>query len=115
MALRRVRENGLSLLALIDDILDLSRIEAGHLKIEKLAFSPEKLVREVIEGLRPIASSRSVFLEVSSAPEVPREFVSDPVRIRQILVNLVGNALKFTSNGTVTVELKQWSPEERTS
>src|SRR5690606_29761875 len=106
MALKRIRENGSSLLNLIDDILDLSRVEAGHLRIERSRVSPEALVNDAVEGLRPLASNRSVFLNFSCEPGVPEEIETDAARAKQVLTNLIGNAVKFTPKGAVDITLK---------
>ncbi len=98
-----IRRNGRHLLTLINDILDLSKIEAGKMTVETVAFAPSTLLREVGELLEPRAASRGIRLEVVEETELPAAVASDPTKIRQILTNLVGNAIKFTSEGSVTV------------
>ncbi len=96
-----------TLLALINDILDFSRIESGRLEFEPAAVSPRALVREVVEQFRPRARERQLELAVALDDDVPERIVSDPVRVRQVLFNLVGNATKFTEDGSVTVHVGQ--------
>ena len=102
---RIIRKNGQLLLRLIDDVLDLSKVEAGQLQAEMLQFSPEGLANEVLDLLRRVAEKKGVALELDLAPNLPRLVVSDPTRVRQILMNIVGNAIKFTRQGEVRVTL----------
>ena len=101
----RIRGNGDQLLQLIDDILDLSKIEAGKVRIEKLRFSIAELVNEVAQQLRPLAERKNLALEVEFRTPVPQVIYSDPVRLKQILTNLIGNAIKFTQAGRIEVRL----------
>lgn len=91
------------LLHLIDDLLDLSRIEAGKLAFESMAFSPWLVVEEAVRSLGPKAQEKGIGLTWRIEPEVPRLLAGDPFRLRQVLVNLIGNAVKFTQEGEVTV------------
>jgi PAS domain S-box-containing protein len=91
------------LLDVIDDILDFSRIEAGELRLENVPFVPAMTVRDVVELFTPRARAAGLELRQSIAPELEGRFVSDPARIRQVLQNLVGNAIKFTPEGGVDV------------
>ena len=94
---------GTSLLALINDILDFSKIEAGEMAMEFMWFDPTKLLNETVELLKVQAASKGVDLVVHHAPALPQLLQSDPTRLRQVWLNLIGNALKFTHRGTVTV------------
>ena len=94
---------GTSLLALINDILDFSKIEAGEMAMEFMWFDPTKLLNETVELLKVQAASKGVDLVVRHAPALPQLLQSDPTRLRQVWLNLIGNALKFTHRGTVTV------------
>jgi len=96
-----VRKSGEALLTVINDILDFSKIEAGKLQIENLPFDLRLVMEEVNEMLCTKAEERNIDLVLEYAPELPRHFVGDAGRIRQILTNLVGNALKFTEKGNV--------------
>jgi PAS domain S-box-containing protein len=103
---RVVRESASSLLTIIDDILDFSKIEAGRLEIESVPFSPLALVEGVTEVLGPSAHKKKLSLLSFVDPAVPWRVRGDPVRLRQVLFNLVGNAIKFTERGHVRVELR---------
>ena len=100
-----VRSSADALLAIINDILDFSKIEAGKLDIEVIGFDLRDLLEAMLEPLRVEAAAKSVRLAWSVAPDVPSQLSGDPVRLRQILVNLVANALKFTPAGNITVEM----------
>jgi signal transduction histidine kinase/ActR/RegA family two-component response regulator len=103
--LQTIETNGQNLLAIINDVLDLSKIEAGKMTVESLVVHPDQVVREVLDLLRPRAAARHLTLTATYATPIPAAVRSDPVRLRQILVNLVGNAIKFTARGGVTVRL----------
>jgi signal transduction histidine kinase/FixJ family two-component response regulator len=100
-AAETVTRNGQHLLALINDILDLSKIEAGHMEVERLHVNPRKLLDDVQELLSVRSEEKGLSLRVSAANDVPELIVSDPLRLKQALVNLTGNAIKFTESGSV--------------
>ncbi len=100
-----VRRNGRHLLAVINDILDLSKIEAGRMDVETLPCSPILLAREVIDLLRDRATQKGLTLDLTIDGRVPSVVTTDPLRFRQILLNLTGNALKFTPSGGVTLRM----------
>jgi len=100
-----ITRSGASLLTIINDILDLSKIEAGKLDLETVPFSPEALVEDVASLFWEKARSKNLELAVRIAPEVPTLVVGDPTRINQVVTNLVNNALKFTEAGGVTIDL----------
>ena len=102
---RAIRKSGATLLSLIDDLLDLSKIEAGRVSLEEVDFDPELLCRDVCDLIRPKAEQKSVELSCRIADTVPSYVRGDPARYRQVLVNLVGNAVKFTESGEVEVSL----------
>jgi len=104
-----VRSSAESLLDLINDILDFSKIEAGKLTIEPIPFDLEVAVGEVLELLGSKATNKGIDLVVRYAPDIPRRVIGDPGRIRQILTNLIGNAVKFTEVGHVLVDV-EWEP-----
>ena len=97
-----------ALLTLINDILDFSKIEAGKMTLEVADVNLRALIRDVMTLTEGLASQKGLALEVNIGPDVPEEFRGDPIRLRQILFNLVGNAIKFTKRGgvVVTVSLK---------
>jgi two-component system sensor histidine kinase/response regulator len=100
-----VQSSGRHLLALIDSVLDFSKIEAGRLELELRPFELRALCDEVLEMFAERASSQDVELSCLVAPELPRGLIGDAGRLRQLLINLVGNALKFTERGEVAVEV----------
>ena len=104
-AVRTIRTNARHLLSLINDILDLSKIEAGRMSLEQVAVRPTRILAEVIDLMQPRAEAKGITLEVAWTTPVPGEILSDPTRLRQILVNLVGNAVKFTREGGVRIEV----------
>jgi signal transduction histidine kinase/DNA-binding response OmpR family regulator len=99
----KIRSNGIHLLHVLSDILDVSKIEAGRMTVERIPCSPLALVAEVVAAVRPqgIAKGLSVDLECGGA--IPEQILSDPTRLRQILLNLLTNAVKFTHAGGVRV------------
>ncbi|KQP34971.1 histidine kinase [Methylobacterium sp. Leaf104] len=97
--------SGKALLTLIDGILDFSRIEAGRLDLAAEPFDPAEIAEAVVELLAPRAQDKGIEIAVDIADEVPRLVVGDADRVRQILINLAGNAIKFTASGGVGVEL----------
>jgi PAS domain S-box-containing protein len=101
-----IRSNADHLLSLINDILDLSRIEAGRMSIEKTRCCPARLVNEVASLMCDRAASKGLDLKVDCVSLIPEFIESDPVRLRQILINLIGNAVKFTREGSVRVQLR---------
>ncbi|MFI5315486.1 MAG: ATP-binding protein [Myxococcota bacterium] len=105
-ALLTVKRNGHHLLAIVNDILDLARIEAGKLTVEDLPCGPLRIVADVVALLRPRAVEKQLRLDVRLRGPVPEAIRSDAIRLHQILVNLVGNAIKFTEHGGVTLRLE---------
>jgi two-component system, sensor histidine kinase and response regulator len=101
--LKMVRESGDSLLALINDILDFSKIEAGKLELESVPFDLHESLGDTMKSLAMRAHSKGLELACEIKPDVPGRLVGDPVRLRQIVVNLVGNAVKFTDTGEVVL------------
>jgi PAS domain S-box-containing protein len=101
-----------TLLTIIDDILDLSRIEAGKLKLEKTAFSLQQVAEETVEILAERASKKGLELICRIDPQIPRTLLGDPGRIKQILLNLLSNAIKFTNHGRVRLEATLQGDEE---
>ncbi len=93
-----------SLLHLINGILDFSKIEAGKLELEMLDFNPEDTVNQVVEMLATAAYKKNISLQTYIDPNLPTRIVSDPVRLHQVLVNIINNAIKFTENGGISVK-----------
>src|SRR6266850_2540669 len=101
--LNTIRRNGEHLLTLINDILDLSKIEAGEMVLEKIACSPARIISDVVSIMRVKAGEKGLKLEVKVDCPIPDHILADPTRLRQIIINLVSNAIKFTDAGWVRV------------
>ena len=101
----RIHEAGRTLVTIVNDVLDFSKLEAGRLVLERIPFSVHRTVYEVVHGLRDLAREKGLRLVYLMPPTVPSLLCGDPVRLRQILVNLVDNAVKFTSHGEVVVRV----------
>ncbi len=99
--------SGQSLLTIINDILDFSKIEAGYVELECIEFELRKLIDETVSLLGSRAQQKDVQLFASVAAELPINLNGDPMRIRQILLNLIGNAIKFTESGSVYLKVSQ--------
>jgi CheY-like chemotaxis protein len=102
-SVRIIKRNGEHLLTIINDILDISKIEAGKMGVEKIKTDPIAIVSDVVDLMRERAESRGLRLDVEYRGNIPQTILSDPTRLRQILLNLVGNAIKFTSKGNVRI------------
>ena len=100
---RTARESAENLLTIIDDILDFSKLEAGQVSLEYVSFNPGQIVDNVSTLLNARAISKGLALSDDISPEVPTWLVADPTRLRQVLFNLVGNAIKFTEKGGVRI------------
>lgn len=96
-----VHDSGPALLTIINDLLDLTRMEAGRLELDSIDFDLEKLVDRTRAIVEPKARGKELTLDVEIGPEVPRMLHGDPGRLRQILLNLLGNGVKFTERGGV--------------
>jgi signal transduction histidine kinase len=101
--LERLQANGKHLLGLINDVLDLSKIEAGQLTLDLADYSLTDVVHTVITAVEPLASGKQLALTADVAPNLPRGH-GDGRRLAQVLLNLVGNAIKFTDQGRVTIK-----------
>jgi signal transduction histidine kinase/AmiR/NasT family two-component response regulator/HPt (histidine-containing phosphotransfer) domain-containing protein len=106
------RQSGEALLTVISDILDFSKLEADRIELEKCDFSVIQIVNGVVDLLAVGASNRNTTLRAIIDPEVPRQFSGDPGRLRQVLMNLVGNAIKFTEAGSISVSVCKAEPCE---
>ena len=105
--LEAVASSADSLLQLLNDILDLSKVEAGMLEMEMADFTLSDLLGETLKSLAVRAQKKGLELVLKVPPKLPNALVGDPVRLRQIIVNLVGNAIKFTEQGEVVVSVEQ--------
>ncbi len=100
-----VKRSGDSLLTIINDVLDYSKIEAGRMTVEQIEVDLRSVCDEVRKTLHPSVTERGLSMSVSYDPELPRLIMGDPVRIRQIVLNLAANAVKFTERGAVRIEV----------
>src|SRR5580704_6076920 len=105
--LQNVKKSAYGLLEIINDILDFSKIEAGKLLIDNTLFKLDELIEETIDMLTIKAFEKKLEMLYHLDPSIPSQFVGDPVRIRQIVVNLLGNAIKFTSAGEINVSIRK--------
>lgn len=103
---RTIRQSGESLLLILNDLLDLSKIEAGKLAIDPRPCDPTEIVRSATDSWRETAAAKDLSLTIEIDPELPSCFLVDDLRLRQIVHNLVSNAIKFTTTGTVHVSAK---------
>jgi two-component system sensor histidine kinase/response regulator len=110
--LSMVKSSGESLLTLLNDILDLSKIEAGKLELEIAALSVEDCIEETLQPLVRVAQAKGVELLWNADPEIPAVVCGDSTRLRQVLLNLAGNALKFTHHGQVAVYARIAQPTQ---
>jgi signal transduction histidine kinase len=100
--LKRIESNGKHLLGLINDVLDLSKIEAGQLTLSVSDYSLENVIRTVFSAVEPLAAEKQIAFRIDVAPELPQGR-GDEQRLTQVLLNLVGNAIKFTDAGEVSI------------
>jgi PAS domain S-box-containing protein len=103
--LNTIHSSGKHLLELINDILDLAKVESGRLELERVSCAPHTIIRDVVEILSVRAEQKGIWLRFECAGRVPEAVLTDPSRVRQIVTNLVGNAIKFTDSGGVKVVL----------
>jgi signal transduction histidine kinase/CheY-like chemotaxis protein len=108
-----VKSSSESLLSVINDILDFSKVESGKLDLEMIAFNLYDCVGETMKTLALRAHQKGLELAYDADPEVPSQLVGDPGRLRQILINLIGNAIKFTQHGEVLVTIERLSQDAR--
>jgi signal transduction histidine kinase/ActR/RegA family two-component response regulator len=102
--LETINGSGRHLLALVNDLLDLAKIEANQIQVERIPCSPHQIVADVVSTLRVRARECGITLEYQWSGDIPEQIESDPHRIKQLMMNLVGNAIKFTQQGGVTID-----------
>ena len=102
-----IRNSGDTLLEIINDILDFSKIEAGRMRMESIDFSPKRITEEAVELFAEAAANKGIELIVDIEADLPAALVGDPGRLRQVLLNLVGNAVKFTDEGEIVVHAER--------
>ena len=107
--LQNVKKSAYGLLEIINDILDFSKIEAGKLLIDSINFKLDELVEDTIDILTVKAYEKNLEMLFKVDQQIPSQFIGDPVRIKQVLVNLLGNAIKFTKDGEIFISIKKTS------
>ncbi len=113
-SLRAVHNNANHLLMILNDILDLSKVDAGMMHVESVQMDPARLIQETVMMLSGRARAKHIGLSVDFLTELPSVVKSDPTRLRQILLNLIGNGIKFTESGGITVQISYQSLPDRT-
>jgi two-component system, sensor histidine kinase and response regulator len=104
-----IRTSGEALLGIINDILDFSKLEAGHLELESIPFELETLIEDAVDLVSTSARQKGIELIADIGPNVPTTLTGDPGRLRQVLLNLLGNAVKFTEAGQVTIAVSNFA------
>lgn len=107
-----IRTQGFHLLQLVNDVLDLSKVETGKMSIDPVVISPSQLVREVLTTLRMAAWEKGLSLDLAHVGGLPRRIKVDPLRLKQVLINLLSNAIKFTDAGSVSLNLSTESDSD---
>jgi PAS domain S-box-containing protein len=110
-AIRTVRVNAEHLLGIINDILDVSKIEAGKLEVECIPCAPAEVLSQAVALMRPQSDAKQLPLRIEYQSEIPERIQTDPTRLRQILINLIGNAIKFTEKGAIRVQVEVRHPK----
>ena len=104
---RIILRSGQTLLTLLNDILDLSKVESGKLEVQMLEFTPGTLLHEMVDLFGVAAENKGLTLQIEAPKMADRTYLGDPTRVRQMLTNLVGNALKFTQTGKIILEARE--------
>jgi len=105
--LNAVAQSSENLLVILNDILDLSKLEAGKIDPEKVPFEPRQVIGNVRDILRYKAEEKAISVSIDCAEDVPKTLMGDPTRLNQIVLNLAGNAIKFTEHGSVTIRVQR--------
>ncbi|MDX2314303.1 MAG: ATP-binding protein [Gammaproteobacteria bacterium] len=111
--LNTIHSSGQHLLQLINDVLDLSKVESGHMEMEQIAMAPHAIACEVVKTMAVKAEEKSIFLDLDVDGPIPEKVFGDPTRMRQIITNLLSNAVKFTDEGGVKVVIRMSSVEDQ--
>ncbi|MBT7411357.1 MAG: response regulator [Methylococcales bacterium] len=110
--IKTIKNSGTHLLSIINDILDISKIEAGKMTVEQVEFSPMKLLGDIVAIMSSKATEKGLRFETSFEGRVPEIIRSDPVRLRQILMNIIGNSIKFTNEGEIRIVVDSYADDE---
>ena len=100
------KESGEHLLSLINQVLDFSKIESGHMDLEAIEFSLDAVVQGTVSTLTGKAQSKGLEILTHTDKETPERFLGDPLRLQQVLLNLVGNAVKFSDSGEIRISIR---------
>tara|TARA_B100001059_G_scaffold236291_1_gene285997 strand:+ start:383 stop:3172 length:2790 start_codon:yes stop_codon:yes gene_type:complete len=109
-----ISKSGNTLITVINDILDFARLESGNVELEAIAFDPEELVSDTASLFTAQSLNKGLSLYCSLAPEVPGQLIGDPTRLKQVLLNLLGNAVKFTERGHVAIDVTGLPDKDQT-
>lgn len=112
-SLKSINSSADGLLALLNDILDFSKIEAGELSLENIPMNIKDCIAQVFDVMTPLAQRKNIDLDHTYSPSAPKHIIGDPNRVRQILYNLIGNAIKFTDEGGVRVDVSYYSGDDQ--
>lgn len=104
--LKAMQKSGDTMMALLNDILDFEKIESGNMKLEQISFDIHKLINGVVTLMSAYADEKGIYIRANTDPKAIRYVIGDPTRLRQVILNLVNNAIKFTETGGVTIHLK---------
>ena len=113
--IQTIWRNGRHLSSLVDDLLDLSKIESGKLDILKQSLKLNEIIEESMSALNIRAQEKGIFIDVKWQEDLPEDIVTDPILLRQILINIIGNAIKFTQNGGISISMSYLSGSQNSS
>ncbi|RZS99600.1 hybrid sensor histidine kinase/response regulator [Aquimarina brevivitae] len=102
--LEHLKKSSDYILHLVNDLLDLSKLEAGKMSVEELPFSPKKIIEDTVDSVIPINDQKNIRIKLLVSEELNKQFISDPFRIKQVLTNLLNNAYKFTEQGSIVIK-----------
>ncbi|UII29161.1 ATP-binding protein [Fulvivirga maritima] len=104
--LRSIKHSGAHLLRLINDVLDYAKLESGKLSMEKIGFEVRESIKNIVDSFKTQLEKKGLIINLNIDADIPQVFVGDPVRFEQILINLVSNAIKFTDEGSIDIDMK---------
>lgn len=104
--LQIVKKSSIHLLKIVNDVLDYSKMQSGKFTFERIIFNPSETIQEVVDILLPEAQNKGIKMDFHSTEPIPQSLLGDPFRLQQILLNILGNAIKFTGTGTIDLKIK---------
>ena len=110
--LKVIRTSSKSLIKIVNDILDFTKIESGKLKFEDMQVSPIEVIDEIATMFIDKIQEKEIGFDIDIAPDIPRKIIADPTRLRQVLVNLISNAIKYTDEGTISITVQNQSTDK---